>query len=171
MSDLNSQQKEAVETIEGPILILAGAGSGKTRTLTQRIAHLIQNKHARPENILAVTFTNKAANEMKERIMHLLDLKEGTERVFLPWVGTFHSICVQILKRDGEKIGIGRYFSIYDTTDQKDVVRKVLKQQNINDKKVNPNAVATAACAPCSSRSVTFLLHIHEYPDRHPLPD
>lgn len=141
MNDLNKQQQLAVETIEGPILILAGAGSGKTRTLTQRIAYLIQKGHARPENILAVTFTNKAANEMKERIMQLLSLKAGSESIFLPWVGTFHSICVQILKRDGEKIGIGRYFSIYDTTDQKDVVRKALKGLNINDKKVNPNAV------------------------------
>lgn len=141
MIDLNSQQQQAVETIEGPILILAGAGSGKTRTLTQRIAYLIQNNHARPENVLAVTFTNKAANEMKERIMQLLNIKAGTERVFLPWVGTFHAICVQILKRDGEQIGISRYFSIYDTTDQKDVVRKALKQLNLNDKKTNPNAV------------------------------
>ncbi len=141
MNSLNEQQKIAVETVNGPILILAGAGSGKTRTLTQRIAYLIEHHHATSDNILAVTFTNKASNEMKERIVQLLKLKPGSEKVFLPWVGTFHAICVQILKRDGQEIGISRYFSIYDTTDQKDVVRKVLKKLNLNDKKTNPNAV------------------------------
>jgi len=141
MNSLNPEQQKAVETVDGPILILAGAGSGKTRTLTQRIAYLIQNKHAASENILAVTFTNKAANEMKERIMRLLNIREGAEQIYLPWVGTFHAICVQILKRDGHHIGIGRYFSIYDTTDQKDVVRRALKELNLNDKKTNPNAV------------------------------
>ena len=141
MNSLNEQQKIAVETVNGPILILAGAGSGKTRTLTQRIAYLIENHHATSDNILAVTFTNKASNEMKERIVQLLKLKPGSEKVFLPWVGTFHAICVQILKRDGQELGISRYFSIYDTTDQKDVVRKVLKKLNLNDKKTNPNAV------------------------------
>ena len=141
MNSLNEQQKIAVETVNGPILILAGAGSGKTRTLTQRISYLIQNNHALAENILAVTFTNKAANEMKERIVKLLGIKPGREKIFLPWVGTFHAICVQILKRDGHNIGLGKYFSIYDTSDQKDVVRKVLKKLNLNDKKTNPNAV------------------------------
>lgn len=141
MSELNSQQRLAVETINGPILILAGAGSGKTRTLTSRIAHLIEKNYARSENILAVTFTNKAANEMKERIVQQLNIRPGTERVFLPWVGTFHAICVQILKRDGQNIGIARNFSIYDTTDQKDLVRKSIKQLDLNEKKVNPNAV------------------------------
>lgn len=150
MNSLNEQQKIAVETVNGPILILAGAGSGKTRTLTQRIAYLIQNNHATPDNILAVTFTNKAANEMKERIVSLLNIKSGAEKVFLPWVGTFHAICVQILKRDGQDIGISRYFSIYDTTDQKDVVRKALKKLNLNDKKTNPNAVlAMISSAKC----------------------
>ena len=110
MDSLNEQQKIAVETVNGPILILAGAGSGKTRTLTQRIAYLIENHHATSDNILAVTFTNKASNEMKERIVQLLKLKPGSEKVFLPWVGTFHAICVQILKRDGQEIGISRYF-------------------------------------------------------------
>lgn len=141
MSELNSQQRLAVETINGPILILAGAGSGKTRTLTSRITHLIEKNYARSENILAVTFTNKAAMEMKERIMQQLNIRPGTERVFLPWVGTFHAICVQILKRDGQNIGIAKNFSIYDTTDQKDLVRKSIKKLDLNEKKVNPNAV------------------------------
>lgn len=139
--DLNTEQQKAVEAVEGPILVLAGAGSGKTRTLTFRIASLIENNHARPENILAVTFTNKAATEMKERIMELLNILPGTERVFLPWVGTFHSICVRILRMDGERIGVGKNFSIYDTTDQKDVVRRAIKHLNLNEKKVNPGAV------------------------------
>lgn len=139
--ELNPEQQKAVDTVDGPVLILAGAGSGKTRTLTYRIAQLIENKHARPENILAVTFTNKAANEMKERISKLLNIRPGSERMFLPWVGTFHSICVRILRMDGERIGIGKNFSIYDTTDQRDVARKALKSLDLNEKKVNPNAV------------------------------
>ncbi len=150
MDNLNSEQKKAVETVEGPILILAGAGSGKTRTLTQRIAYLIENKHARPENILAVTFTNKAANEMKQRIMELLNIRAGTERVFLPWVGTFHAICVQILKRDGQEIGINKGFTIYDSTDQRDLIRKSIKELSLNEKKVNPGAVqAYISSAKC----------------------
>jgi len=150
MNKLNSEQQKAVETINGPILILAGAGSGKTRTLTHRIAYLIEHNCARPENILAVTFTNKAANEMKQRIMELLNISPGTERVFLPWVGTFHAICVQVLKRDGKEIGLSGRFTIYDTTDQKDLVRKAIKELNLNEKKVNPGAVlAYISSAKC----------------------
>jgi len=151
MNSLNSEQQKAVEIVNGPILILAGAGSGKTRTLTQRISYLIENNYARAENILAVTFTNKASNEMKERIMKQLNIRPGTERVFLPWVGTFHSICVQILKRDGKEIGITGNFTIYDTTDQKDLVRKAIKKLNFNEKKINPGAVlSTISSAKCN---------------------
>lgn len=141
MFSLNPKQQEAIETVNGPILILAGAGSGKTRTLTQKVSHLIQNKYASPENILAVTFTNKAASEMKERIAQILGIQEQWEKYYLPWVGTFHSMCVQILKRDGQSIGISRYFSIYDTTDQKAVVREALKELNISSTKTDPNAI------------------------------
>src|SRR5690606_25450323 len=101
IDSLNPEQRKAVVTTDGPLLILAGAGSGKTRVLTHRIAYILEQKLAYPEQILAVTFTNKAAGEMKERIGHLIggDIK-------MPWMGTFHSICVRILKRDGDKLGI-----------------------------------------------------------------
>lgn len=134
---LNPEQHKAVTTTEGPLLILAGAGSGKTRVLTYRIAYILEQKLAYPEQILAVTFTNKAAGEMKERIAALL---EG-QNVKLPWMGTFHSICVKILKRDGHYLGIGANFSIYDPGDQLDVVKEAMDRLNISKKDVNPNAV------------------------------
>src|SRR5512141_760778 len=101
LAKLNPAQREAVETTEGPVLIIAGAGSGKTRALTHRIAYLIKVKKVSPRNILAVTFTNKAAGEMKERVIHLLD---GNKNL-VPLMGTFHSICVRILRREIEKVG------------------------------------------------------------------
>lgn len=139
LDKLNPQQREAVETTEGPLLILAGAGSGKTRVLTHRIAHIMQQKLAAPENILAVTFTNKAAAEMKERIGKLLG--GGRVEVRMPWMGTFHSICVRILRRDGHHVGVGSNFTIYDSSDQLDVVKRVMKEMNLSTKDVNPNAV------------------------------
>ena len=107
ISGLNDRQKEAVLYTEGPLLILAGAGSGKTRVLTHRIAYLIDEKGIFPGNILAITFTNKAANEMKERVEYLLD--GNTDYM---WMGTFHSICVRILRYNIDKIGYGKSFSI-----------------------------------------------------------
>src|SRR5215467_3638364 len=110
---LNPEQRRAVETTDGPLLIQAGAGSGKTKTLTHRIAYLIATKSATPYSILAVTFTNKAAREMRERVGKLLG-QSADNRSFMPYMGTFHSICVRILRQDGEHIGIPRTFIIFD---------------------------------------------------------
>lgn len=129
MNGLNLPQKEAVLCTEGPLLVLAGAGSGKTRVLTHRIAYLIKEKCVNPSNILAITFTNKAANEMKERIINLLGkIAEGM------WIGTFHSICVRMLRRSIEQIGYGSNFVIYDTSDQQTLIKNCLKELNLNDK-------------------------------------
>ena len=111
---LNEQQKEAVLHTEGPLLILAGAGSGKTRVLTHRIAYLIEEKGINPWNILAITFTNKAAGEMRERVDNLVGF--GSESI---WVSTFHSMCVRILRRHIDLLGFDTNFTIYDTDDQK----------------------------------------------------
>ena len=124
---LNDRQKEAVLHTEGPLLILAGAGSGKTRVLTHRIAYLIEEKGIFPGNILAITFTNKAANEMKERVAGLLDGDINNI-----WMGTFHSICVRILRRDIDKIGFERSFSIYDRDDQITLVKECIKEINLD---------------------------------------
>ena len=111
---LNPMQMEAVEHTEGPLLILAGAGSGKTRVLTHRIASLIRDKGVNPWNIMAITFTNKAAGEMRERVDKIVGY--GSERI---WVSTFHSSCVRILRRHAERLGYANNFAIYDTDDQK----------------------------------------------------
>jgi len=126
---LNPQQKEAVVTTEGPLLILAGAGSGKTRVITFRVAHLIENLRIRPDQILAMTFTNKAAEQMKSRVSSLLQ----TQREGTPWISTFHSFCVKILRRYIEAIGYKRDFTIYDELDQQTLVKNVLKEMDIDD--------------------------------------
>lgn len=126
---LNEPQREAVMTTEGPVLILAGAGSGKTRALTHRIAYLIREKGVRPWNILAITFTNKAAGEMRERVDDLVE--EGAGAV---WVSTFHSLCVRILRRHADALGYTSSFSIYDTDDQRTLMRQVLKKLDLNPK-------------------------------------
>lgn len=136
LDHLNKQQKEAVLQTEGPLLILAGAGTGKTRVLTQRIAYLVSDKKVRSENILGVTFTNKAANEMKGRVRALTENKGN-----FPYLGTFHSIGVKILKRDGRDIGLNPTFSIYDTDDQLSVVKTVMKELLINPKEFNPKGI------------------------------
>lgn len=130
---LNDKQREAVLTTEGPLLVLAGAGSGKTRVLTHRIAYLMEEKGVFPSNILSITFTNKAANEMKERIKKLVGGK-----VDEMWVGTFHSICVRILRRDIERIGYSRSFIIYDADDQKTLIRDCIKERNLDEKMYKP---------------------------------
>ncbi len=134
--NMNPMQLEAVKHTEGPLLILAGAGSGKTRVLTHRIAYLVEEKGVSPYEILAITFTNKAAKEMKERIEELL----GNNQRDL-WVSTFHSSCVRILRRDIDKIGYQRNFVIYDTTDQETVMKECLKAMNLDDKLYSPRAV------------------------------
>lgn len=126
---LNDMQKEAVFHTEGPLLILAGAGSGKTRVLTHRIAYLIEEKGVNPWNIMAITFTNKAAGEMKERVENLVGF--GSEQI---WVSTFHSTCVRILRRYIDRLGYSNNFTIYDTDDQKSVMRDVCKRLNIDTK-------------------------------------
>ncbi|MBN2796654.1 MAG: UvrD-helicase domain-containing protein [Clostridia bacterium] len=129
LSKLNDKQCQAVVTTEGPLLILAGAGSGKTRVLTHRIAYLMEEKSVYPSQILAITFTNKAAKEMKARVQSLIgDTAEGM------WIGTFHSMCVRMLRRYVDEIGYGRDFVIYDATDQKTLVKNCMKALNINDK-------------------------------------
>ncbi|MBR3280962.1 MAG: DNA helicase PcrA [Clostridia bacterium] len=130
LEGLNKEQKEAVISTEGPLLIIAGAGSGKTRVLTHRVAYLIKEKGVAPWNLIAITFTNKAAKEMKERIEKLL----GEDVAKDMWVGTFHSMCVRILRREIDKLGYDRNFLIFDTTDSKSVVKDCMKELGIDDK-------------------------------------
>ncbi|MDQ7176505.1 UvrD-helicase domain-containing protein, partial [Staphylococcus chromogenes] len=133
VKNMNSEQSEAVRTTEGPLLIMAGAGSGKTRVLTHRIAYLLDEKDVSPYNILAITFTNKAAKEMNARVEHLVG-----EEAQVIWMSTFHSMCVRILRRDADRIGIERNFTIIDPTDQKSVIKDVLKSENIDSKRFEP---------------------------------
>lgn len=133
LEGLNPEQRRAVETTEGPLLIQAGAGSGKTKTLTHRIAYLIATKKATPFNILAVTFTNKAAKEMRNRVAELLG-ENADNRGFMPYMGTFHGICVRLLRQDGEHIGIPRSFVIFDESDRQAAVKQVSKQLMIDEK-------------------------------------
>ncbi|SHK58177.1 DNA helicase PcrA [Tepidibacter formicigenes] len=136
LDTLNPMQKEAVLKTEGPLLILAGAGSGKTRVLTYRIAHLIKNLNIHPANILAITFTNKAANEMKERVEGII----GSDANDM-WISTFHSCCVRILRKDIDKIGYTRSFVIYDRPDQMTLIKDCIKELNINEKLYEPKTV------------------------------
>lgn len=136
ISRLNPQQRKAVETVDGPLLIMAGAGSGKTRVLTHRIAHLIASRKAAPWNILAITFTNKAAREMQERVDQLVGAS-GNDI----WVSTFHSMCVRILRKDISRIGYANNFTILDSADQLSVVKSCMKELNIDTKKFEPKAV------------------------------
>ncbi len=137
INSLNPEQKKAVLTTEGPLLILAGAGSGKTRVLTHRIAYLIE-QGIRPFNILAITFTNKAAREMKERVAAITP--QGDE----VWVSTFHSTCVRILRREIDKIGYTNKFTIYDADDSERLIKNILKEMNISDKVYQPKMLMSA---------------------------
>jgi DNA helicase-2/ATP-dependent DNA helicase PcrA len=139
---LNPEQRRAVETTEGPLLIQAGAGSGKTKTLTHRIAYLIATKKATPFNILAVTFTNKAAKEMRHRVAELLGA-DAENRGFMPYMGTFHGICVRLLRQDGEAIGIPRSFVIFDETDRQASIKQVSKQLMIDEKTFPARALSS----------------------------
>ena len=141
-SQMNERQREAMEWTEGPELILAGAGSGKTRVLTHRIAYLIREKKVSPWNILAITFTNKAAAEMRSRVDALVE--SGAEAI---WVATFHSSCVRILRRFIDRIGYDNHFTIYDADDQKAAMREVLKQLQIDPKQLRERVVLSAISA------------------------
>ena len=134
---LNPQQLEAAQAIEGPILILAGAGSGKTRVITYRIVHLIENLGVRPESILAVTFTNKAADQMKARVLDQLQGSRSAD----PWISTFHSLCVRLLRREIEALGYAREFTIYDSNDQLQVVRSTMKDLSVDEKIVTARVI------------------------------
>jgi len=141
MRNLNSEQRKAVEMTEGPLLILAGAGSGKTATMTHRIAHLIKDKGVPPYNILAVTFTNKAAGEMRERVEELLG---GSVNM---WIMTFHAACLRILRMHADVLGYGRDFVVYDPVDTKSVIKKILKEQKIDEKTFNANGLLSQISA------------------------
>ena len=135
LDQLNPQQREAVETTEGPVLILAGAGSGKTRVITYRVAYLIEQKGVMPESILAMTFTNKAAAEMGERVEKLV----GGLSIAKPAISTFHSFCVRLLRRDGDPLveirpGFTRRFSIYDEEDQLALVKAAFRHLGLDEK-------------------------------------
>jgi len=131
LDDLNPAQREAVERLDGPVLMLAGAGTGKTKALTARIVHLLMTGRARPNEILAVTFTNKAAREMKNRVGRLL----GQPAEGMPWLGTFHSICVKLLRRHAELVDLKSNFTILDTDDQLRLLKQLVQAANIDDKR------------------------------------
>ena len=131
MDGLNPAQRAAVEAVEGPVLMLAGAGTGKTKALTTRIAHLLNTGTARPNEILAVTFTNKAAREMKNRVANLL----GQAIEGMPWLGTFHSVCVKLLRRHAELVGLKTNFTILDTDDQVRLLKQLIVAEGIDEKR------------------------------------
>ncbi|MBI3990146.1 MAG: UvrD-helicase domain-containing protein, partial [candidate division NC10 bacterium] len=153
LADLNPEQLEAVVSTEGPLLVLAGAGSGKTRVITRRIAYLIGRKEVSPGQILAVTFTNKAAGEMKRRVSILLQ-QDGLN----VWVGTFHATCVRILRRHAQGIGLPNSFVIYDERDQLVLIRECLKELDLSEKTINPRMIASRI-----SRAKAELLGPSEY--------
>ncbi len=146
LDQLNKKQKEAVLQTEGPVLIIAGAGSGKTRALTFRVAFLVKEERVPPKNILAVTFTNKAAGEMMDRVKELLGLPKETPPYsqYLPHIGTFHSICVRILRKEVEKMGYAKNFVIYDDQDQLAAMKRVMKELSISQEDVKPQAILNA---------------------------
>src|SRR3989304_8290168 len=135
LTGLNEEQLKAVTYKDGPLLVLAGAGSGKTKVLTHRVAYFIAMGLAKPENCLLLTFTNKAAAEMRERILHLV------ETTGQPFAGTFHSFCAKVLRLEGHNIGIPNHFVIYDDTDQKDLVKQILLDMNLSTDQYNPAAI------------------------------
>ena len=139
LAELNAKQREAVETIEGPLLIIAGPGSGKTRVITHRVAYLVRVCGVSPYRIAALTFTNRAAREMRERLSHLLG--SGVRDLN---AGTFHSFCAMILRRDGEAIGLDRNFAIYDAADQLDLIKRGMKEVDVDPKRFSPGAIQSA---------------------------
>ena len=160
LEGLNPPQREAVTHGDGPLLIFAGAGSGKTRVLTVRIAHLIATKRVWPDRLLAVTFTNKAAREMRSRVEALVG--EGAKKM---WVGTFHATAVRVLRREAERIGIASSFVIFGEDDTRAAIKRVMDDHKIDPKRYPPRtssrartntrtaAITTRSCAGCTSRT------------------
>ena len=142
LENLNKKQQEAVEIKEAPVLVIAGAGSGKTKVLTHRIAYLIFQKKVNPNNILAVTFTNKAAQEMKDRVEFLCKDISGNKMIKGLWMGTFHAICARILRQEIETLGYNKNFVIYDKADQLSQIRRCLNILNLDNKKYSPNVIS-----------------------------
>jgi DNA helicase-2/ATP-dependent DNA helicase PcrA len=138
MAGLNPEQRAAVEALDGPVLVLAGAGTGKTRVLTTRLAHILATGRAQPWQILAVTFTNKAAREMKERVGKLI----GPAAEGMPWLGTFHSIAAQILRRKAELADLRSNFTILDVDDQLRLLKQVIQAEGVDDKRWPPRQLA-----------------------------
>ncbi|MGH9378887.1 MAG: ATP-dependent helicase, partial [Terriglobia bacterium] len=151
LGHLNTAQREAVEATDGPLLILAGAGSGKTRVITYRIAHLILNLNVEPERILAVTFTNKAAAQMKERVAKLLD---GSGAGGSPVISTFHSFCVRVLRRDIDQLGYHRDFSIYDTDDQERLIKQATRELGLSEE-ILPARAAQSRISHAKNRDIS----------------
>ncbi|HEV2412808.1 MAG TPA: UvrD-helicase domain-containing protein [Candidatus Saccharimonadales bacterium] len=166
LDQLNEEQAKAVLQTEGPVLILAGAGSGKTKTLTHRIAYLIAQKQTAPQSILAVTFTNKAAKEMRTRLAILIGNERlASERSFMSYMGTFHSICVRILRMDGEQINIPRNYVIFDEDDRLTAVKQAMKEVGITDKATTPRSLASLI-----SSAKNELISPDEYAETASLP-
>jgi DNA helicase-2/ATP-dependent DNA helicase PcrA len=162
LESLNPTQQEAVEHVGGPLLILAGAGSGKTRVITHRAAYLIKAKRVKPENILAVTFTNKAAKEMRDRLVELVG-----DAASVIWIGTFHGTCTRILRRHSPEIGLGKGFTIYDSPDQLEIVKECMGELNISEERFNPHSIRSRI-----SRAKNSLIWPEEYvPERHNIFD
>ncbi len=145
LEGLNAAQQHAVQQTTGPLLILAGAGSGKTKTLAHRIAYLMQTQEVWPNEILAVTFTNKAARELRERVWHLANDTghDGVPRTFMPWMGTFHGICVRILRIDGADIGIAPNYVIYDEDDRQGLIKQAMKELSVDSQQVKARTVSS----------------------------
>src|SRR5437667_3358587 len=140
LAGLNEPQRRAVTTTEGPVLILAGPGSGKTRVITHRVAYLVQYEHVSPWRILAVTFTNKAAKEMRERLEKLVGISESKEMT----IGTFHAICARVLRVEADDLlpyGLNRSFVIFDTEDQTTLVRQAIRDLNLDEKQYRPAVI------------------------------
>lgn len=160
---LNNAQRKALDVIDGPLLILAGAGSGKTKTLTHRIAYFIAHRDIWPNEVLAVTFTNKAAREMRTRLAALLKIE--LTRNFMPWMGTFHGICVKLLRLDGHTVGINEKFVIYDQDDRLSVIKKAMKELSITDANIKPKAVSAII-----SKAKNDMISANEYKESAEYP-
>jgi DNA helicase-2/ATP-dependent DNA helicase PcrA len=156
LSSLNPEQRDAVVHTDGPVLILAGAGSGKTRVIAHRIAYTVQQGLARPQEVLAVTFTNKAAEEMRQRVA----LLAGGDTSGM-WISTFHSLCARLLRREAPAIGLSRDFVIYDSSDQLSVVKQALRDLKIDDSFVQPRAGELRQLEPPRRADRTCLRVLH----------